>query len=155
MTKNNRKTKDLKLPKVVGKSKKRVGRGYGSGKGGHTVGRGVKGQKSRGDLHILFEGIKVKKSLLRRLPLQRGKGKLKSQTATTIINLSDLNKFKEGATVDLESLIEQNLITEKDASNTMIKILNNGKLTTKKLKVKVPTTKSAAVQIEKALGTIN
>jgi large subunit ribosomal protein L15 len=67
----------LKLPKIKTKSKKRVGRGYGSGKGGHTVGRGQKGQKARGSMGILFEGFKVKKSLIKRLPLKRGKGKFK------------------------------------------------------------------------------
>ena len=65
----------MNLPKVVTKSKKRVGRGRGSGKGGHTVGRGQKGQKTRGKIAVLFEGMKVKKSLLKRLPLARGKGK--------------------------------------------------------------------------------
>lgn len=65
------------LKVVVGKSKKRVGRGLGSGKGGHTVGRGQKGQKTRGKISPLFEGTKVKKSLIKRLPLLRGKGKLK------------------------------------------------------------------------------
>lgn len=63
------------LPKVVGKKMKRIGRGYGSGKGGHTVGKGQKGQKTRSTINVLFEGMKVKKSLLKRLPFQRGKGK--------------------------------------------------------------------------------
>ncbi|KKU09324.1 MAG: 50S ribosomal protein L15 [Candidatus Woesebacteria bacterium GW2011_GWB1_45_5] len=65
----------MNLPKVVMKSKKRVGRGIGSGRGGHTSGRGQKGQRSRGKIGILFEGVKTKKSLLKRLPLMRGKGK--------------------------------------------------------------------------------
>lgn len=65
------------LPKIVKKGKKRLGRGYGSGKGGHTVGRGQKGQKARGKIHPLFTGTKTKKSLLQRLPLLRGKGRLK------------------------------------------------------------------------------
>lgn len=65
------------LTAIVTKSKKRAGRGLGSGKGGHTVGRGQKGQKTRGKISPLFEGTKVKKSLLKRLPLLRGKGKLK------------------------------------------------------------------------------
>jgi len=56
-------------------AKKRLGRGYGSGKGGHTSGRGQKGQKSRTNLHILFEGLKVKKSTIKKFPLLRGKGK--------------------------------------------------------------------------------
>lgn len=65
----------IRLPKVVQKSKKRVGRGMGSGKGSHTSGRGQKGQKSRGTIGVLFEGMKMRKSLLKRLPLMRGKGK--------------------------------------------------------------------------------
>lgn len=65
----------LRLPKIVGKKLKRLGRGMGSGKGSHTSSRGQKGQKSNKDLHILFEGLKVKKSLLKRLPKLRGKGK--------------------------------------------------------------------------------
>ena len=63
------------LPKVVSKSKKRVGRGMGSGKGSHTSSRGQKGQKSRGHIGVLFEGMKMRKSFLKRLPLLRGKGK--------------------------------------------------------------------------------
>lgn len=64
-----------KLPKVIAKSKKRVGRGMGSGKGSHTSSRGQKGQKSRGTIGVLFEGMKMRKSMLKRLPLKRGKGK--------------------------------------------------------------------------------
>lgn len=66
---------NTRLPKVVAKSKKRVGRGMGSGKGSHTSGRGQKGQKSRGTIGVLFEGMKMRKSYLKRLPLMRGKGK--------------------------------------------------------------------------------
>ncbi|MBU1070791.1 uL15 family ribosomal protein, partial [Patescibacteria group bacterium] len=44
------------LPKITQRPKKRVGRGYGSGKGGHTSGRGQKGQKSRSKIPIWFEG---------------------------------------------------------------------------------------------------
>lgn len=65
----------IHLPKIVKSKLKRLGRGMGSGKGSHTASRGQKGQKSNGDIHILFEGMKVKKSLLKRLPKLRGKGK--------------------------------------------------------------------------------
>ncbi|OGY08339.1 MAG: hypothetical protein A2782_00750 [Candidatus Blackburnbacteria bacterium RIFCSPHIGHO2_01_FULL_43_15b] len=65
------------LPKIKSETKKRLGRGYGSGKGGHTSSRGQKGQKARGKIHPLFEGQKNKKSLIQRLPLLRGRGKLK------------------------------------------------------------------------------
>ena len=67
------------LPAIVQRGKKRSGRGIGSGKGGHTSSRGQKGQKVRGRIHPLFEGTKVKKSIIQRLPLQRGKGKMKSK----------------------------------------------------------------------------
>jgi large subunit ribosomal protein L15 len=67
----------ISLVKTVTTKGKRLGRGYGSGKGGHTSGRGQKGQKSRGNMGILFEGVKVKKSFFKRLPLLRGKGKFK------------------------------------------------------------------------------
>jgi ribosomal protein L15 len=69
----------ITLPKVVRRPKKRLGRGIGSGKGGHTSSRGQKGQKSRGKIGVLFEGMKVKKSLLKRLPKMRGKGKFFSK----------------------------------------------------------------------------
>lgn len=65
----------VNLPKVTQRKAKRLGRGIGSGKGGHTSSRGQKGQKSRGSVHVLFEGMKMKKSLLKRLPKARGKGK--------------------------------------------------------------------------------
>jgi large subunit ribosomal protein L15 len=68
------------LPKIVKRGKKRVGRGVGSGKGGHTAGRGQKGQKTRSKIPLLFEGTKIKKSLIQRLPMIRGKGRLKPQT---------------------------------------------------------------------------
>lgn len=71
---------EIRLPKVVTKRKKILGRGIGSGKGGHTSSRGQKGQKSRGGVHILFEGMKTKKSLIKRLPLMRGKGKFKPKS---------------------------------------------------------------------------
>lgn len=65
------------LVKIIKRSKKRIGRGMGSGKGSHTVGKGQKGQKSREQVSISFFGTKMKKSLLKRLPFQRGKGRLK------------------------------------------------------------------------------
>lgn len=59
-----------KLSKVVRGAKKRVGRGYGSGKGGHTTGRGSKGQKARGKVRSTFEGGQL--PLVRRLPRRGG-----------------------------------------------------------------------------------
>lgn len=67
------------LPQIGKRPKKRVGRGIGSGKGGHTVGRGQKGQKARSKINVAFFGTKMKKSLLKRIPMLRGKGKMKPQ----------------------------------------------------------------------------
>lgn len=58
------------LSKIKRKIKKRVGRGYGSGKGGHTTGRGAKGQKIRSKLRSTFEGGQL--PIIRRLPRKRG-----------------------------------------------------------------------------------
>lgn len=69
----------------------------GSGKGSHTSGRGQKGQKSRSGLHILFEGIKTKKSFLKRLPLQRGKGKFKGRVSRRTKQATFRSKVKESA----------------------------------------------------------
>jgi len=143
----------VNLQKVKQSRKKRVGRGYGSGKGGHTVGRGTKGQKSRSKLHILFEGVKVRKSLLVRLPLGRGKSKFKAKPKPIILNLDHLNLLKDGTKVDLESLAKVNLVKATDAKLAGVKILGGGELK-KKLTVMLPTSKSAREKIEKAGGKV-
>jgi|SRR3989344_8543249 len=142
------------LPKVVKSRKKRLGRGYGSGVGGHTVGRGQKGQKSRSSVHILFEGVKVKKSLLRRLPVLRGKDKFKPIKAKPlIVNLDDLNTLKDGTVVDIASLGSAGILNPKKAQIKGVKILGNGKLA-KKLIVKLPASESASKKILAAGGKI-
>jgi len=143
----------VKLPSIVSKSKKRVGRGLGSGKGGHTVGRGQKGQKARGKISPLFEGTKVKKSLIKRLPLLRGKGKLKSRKPTPfIINVSSLNVLPNGSTVNMELLIKTGIVG-KSVLQTGVKILSSGDVS-KKLTVGLPISRGAKIKIEKAGGSI-
>jgi large subunit ribosomal protein L15 len=129
-----------KLTKITARSKKRVGRGYGSGKGGHTSSRGAKGRKARGSVALSFTGTKTKKSFIARLPLQRGKGKFKAKLKPEIISLSALSVYKEGETVTLESLIKKGIASKK-ALKTGVKILNNGKLE-KNLEIKVNCSKS-------------
>lgn len=145
--------KETKLEKVVKKRKKRVGRGYGSGRGGHTAGRGQKGQKSRKKLGILFEGIKVKKSLIKRLPLQRGKGKGQVKGKPVIVKLTYLNLLPGNTKVTLDSLIKHGIVGESDAKVFGVKILGDGELK-KKLLIAVPISKSCAKKIEKAGGKI-
>jgi large subunit ribosomal protein L15 len=129
------------LPKVVENRKKRVGRGYGSGKGGHTTGKGQKGQKTRTKIGVLFEGVKVKKSLLKRLPFQRGKGKNKGGKGPVIVNVEALNILPAGSKVTIETLIKAKIVDEKDAKMFGVKILGNGKLE-KKLTIEVPASRS-------------
>ena len=140
------------MQKVVKKKKKRLGRGYGSGKGGHTVGRGQKGQKSRTKLGILFEGIKVRKSLLKRTPQLRGKTKFKPRTRPIELSLSDLNVFPAGSRIDLKRLVKKGIIKKREASRGA-KVLASGKLE-KKLNVLLPVTKSAKKAIEKLGGKV-
>ncbi len=141
------------LPKIVTKSKKRLGRGYGSGVGGHTVGRGQKGQKARRNLGVLFEGVKMKKSLIKRLPLRRGKGKFKSKDKPIIVKLSLLNLLPSGSKVNIETLVSQKIVDRKDAMKYGVKILGDGELE-KKLLVELPISKSAARKVEEAKGEI-
>ena len=141
------------LPKIVTKSKKRLGRGYGSGVGGHTVGRGQKGKKARRNLGVLFEGVKMKKSLIKRLPLRRGKGKFKSKDKPIIVKLSLLNLLPSGSKVNIETLVSQKIVDRKDAMKYGVKILGDGELE-KKLLVELPISKSAARKVEEAKGEI-
>lgn len=141
------------LTTITKRSKKRLGRGYGSGKGGHTSGRGQKGQKSRGKVGILFEGVKVKKSLLKKLPFQRGKGKHLANKKPLVINLSVIDMLPSGKTVDVDMLVKNGIVDKLDAEKYGVKILGDGKLT-KKFTISLPISKSAAKKVEKAGGKI-
>lgn len=143
-----------KLPKAKTKSKKRVGRGYGSGRGGHTAGRGTKGQRSRSKVGIMFEGTKMKKSFVKRLPLRRGKGKFKAKEKPMIIKLGYLNVLPSGSKVNIATLVKHGIVKEEDAKNYGVKILGDGKLE-RKLVVEVPISKSAAKKVEKVGGKIS
>jgi len=133
-------------------SKKRLGRGYGSGKGGHTVGRGQKGQKSRGNINILFQGVKVKKSTIKRLPLLRGKGKFLAGGKFLPVKLDKLNVFSDGDTVDMNSLSKKGIINPKN-KNLKVKILGSGELK-KRLIVKLPVSVKARDKILGLKGEI-
>lgn len=139
-----------KLPKTTKRPKKRVGRGIGSGKGGHTSGRGTKGQKAREDIPLLFEGTKFKKSLVKRIPFLRGRNKQKSWgRKVAVINLDKLADWPEKTPVTTENLIKKGLMEEGEVA----KILGNGKIS-KALTVKVAVSVSAGKLIEKAGGKV-
>jgi large subunit ribosomal protein L15 len=115
-----------KLPKVTAKSKKRVGRGMGSGKGSHTSGRGQKGQKSRGSVNVLFEGMKMKKSLLKRLPKMRGKGKFHENLKPIVITYERLEALPVGSDITVELLVKKGFLKEKLAKLHGVKVIGIG-----------------------------
>lgn len=135
-----------KLPKLHGEDKKkRLGRGTGSGKGDHTVGRGHKGQKARGKVRIGFEGGQT--PLHRRLP-KFGGFKNPREKDIIAISLESLNKFRKGSTVTEEKLKEEGIISRIPRRG--VKILANGELE-KELKLKgLLVSKSAKKKIEEA-----
>jgi large subunit ribosomal protein L15 len=141
------------MPKVVARRAKRLGRGYGSGKGGHTSSRGQKGQKSRTHIGIMFEGLKIKKSLLKKLPLMRGKDKFKAHPKPIIVKLELLNMLPAKANVDIELLVKQGIVSGQDAKDVGVKILGGGEIK-KALNIQVPISRSAAKLVEKAGGKI-
>jgi ribosomal protein L15 len=125
----------------------------GTGRGSHTVGRGQKGQKTRRKIHPLFEGTKTKKSLIQRLPLLRGKGKLKSlRTRPIIIDVGRLEALPAGSKVNVEVLLKHELVG-KEAVRSGVKILGSAKVT-KKLVVSLPVSSQARRAIESAGGTV-
>ena len=128
-------------------TRKRVGRGVGSGLG-KTSGKGHKGQNARsgGGVRPGFEGGQL--PLFRRLP-KRGFSNAMFKTEYAVINLSDLNKFEEGAVVTPELLKEMGLVKNQLDG---IKVLGNGTLE-HKITVKAHKfSKRALEQIEKLGG---
>ena len=124
----------------------RRGRGHGSGNG-KTAGKGHKGQKARsGAPRPGFEGGQM--PLYRRIP-QRGFN-CPSHKEIVGINLSALDRFEDGAVVDVDALVESGVVRNpKDG----VKILGNGDIT-KKLTVKANAfSASAKEKIEAAGGT--
>lgn len=100
------------LIKATTGSKKRLGRGYGSGKGGHTASRGQKGQKSRtgSKVPLWFEGGQL--PLIKRLPMIRGKGKFKVVRPTAEISLHDIQAMT-ATTISLDTLKVEKIIDKK------------------------------------------
>lgn len=117
------------LKKTTSKAAKRVGRGIGSGVGGHTTGRGAKGDNVRGHGKLTFDGTKIKKSWLKRLPFLRGKHHLLPQDNTIIVQLSQINDwFKSGDIVTRQSIFEKlGHLSARDLTKN-VKVLSGGKL---------------------------
>ena len=142
------KLNELKPAEGSAKAAWRKGRGPGSGNG-KTAGKGHKGQNARsgGGVRPGFEGGQL--PLYRKLP-KRG---FKNRFAVnySIVNVAALNKFEDGAVVDLEALIAKKIVRKPLDG---LKVLGNGELT-KKLTVKATVFSATAKEkIEAAGGKI-
>lgn len=139
--------KDLVPSEGSKKTRKRVGRGPGSGTG-KTAGRGYNGQKSRagGGKRVGFEGGQT--PLARRLPKLPGFRNF-NRTEYVPVNVSRLEvSFAAGDVVDGESLKAKGIIKHSDS---LVKVLGDGELT-KALTVKVDKVSASALKKIEAAG---
>ena len=146
-------TTQLNNREKINKSKMRVGRGIGSGKG-KTCGRGVKGQKSRSGVAIKsFEGGQM--PLYRRLP-KRGFNSISSEKVA-ILNLEKIQSYIDKKTINVSQLLNTELLKKLKIINknsTKLKILGTGEI---KDKVNIEAnlaSKSAVEKLEKVGGSI-
>jgi large subunit ribosomal protein L15 len=139
------------------RSRKRVGRGLGSGKGRYS-GRGIKGQKSRSGSHKMragFEGGQM--PVYMRLGKQRGPYSKDAmpmgphRTQTLAVNVRDLDRFEAGTDVTIELLAEHGVIKN---TRTDVKILGGGDLTKKLTVTAHRFSATAREKIEQAGGTV-
>ena len=137
----------------INKTKIRVGRGIGSGKG-KTSGRGVKGQKSRSGVAIKsFEGGQM--PLYRRLP-KRGFNPVKREIIA-ILNLEKIQSFIDKKSIDTKSVLNSSLLKKLKLINknsNKLKILGSGEI---KDKINIEAdlaSKSALEKLEKIGGSI-
>ena len=139
---------NLKPKKGARHAKKRVGRGPGSGHG-KTSSRGEKGQKSRSGYSGKrgFEGGQM--PLHRRLPKRGFTNIFKKDYA--VVNVSDLERFDNGASVDEATLRQAGLVK---GSHDGVKVLGDGELSKKLTVSATKFSKSAKEIIEKAGGTV-
>lgn len=139
---------ELRAPEGASKNRKRLGRGSGSGHG-KTSGRGHKGQRARsgGRGKTGFEGGQM--PLQRRLPKRGFANIFRKEYA--IVNLSDLDRFEKGSTVDLALLVAAGLVNKIGAG---VKLLADGDIK-KSLTIKVHKfSQSAKAKVEAAGGRI-
>tara|TARA_B100000035_G_C20984522_1_gene547120 strand:+ start:459 stop:911 length:453 start_codon:yes stop_codon:yes gene_type:complete len=137
----------------LNKSKTRVGRGIGSGKG-KTSGRGVKGQKSRSGVAIKsFEGGQM--PLYRRLP-KRGFNSINNKNIA-ILNLDKIQSYIDKKTIKTSDVLNFDLLKKLKLINknsTKLKILGKGDI---KAKVNIEAnlaSKEAIKKLEKIGGSI-
>lgn len=139
------------LEKTIERSKKRVGRGTGSGKG-KTGGRGMKGQKARGKIPASFIGGSL--PLYKKLPFVRGWGNKKANLKPVVLTLDHLNSFKPNSKVTVATLMEAGIISGRHTQIRGVKILDRGEVTVQGLSVEVPVSREVKAKIEKSGGKV-
>ncbi len=141
---------DLHPAEGAHKHRRRLGRGYGSGRG-KTAGRGTKGQKARtgGKIPPWFEGGQTR--LVKRLPKARGFVN-RFRIEYEIVNVSALERFEAGTTVTRETLVAGGLI--KSDEKRPIKVLGDGELTKVLTVHAAKVTAGARAKIEAVGGTV-
>lgn len=139
-----------KLLATSTKQRKRLGRGYGSGVGGHTVGRGQKGQKSRSGstVPLWFEGGQL--PLIKRMPMLRGKGKFVSFGKRVELTLTELNRIT-ATEVTLQTLKLEKIIGSRAQG---VKVISTGEITKKLTLIGLAVTPGAQKKIIAAGGSI-
>lgn len=153
----------LPTPKTTKKAKI-VGRGQGSGKGSHTTGKGMKGQKSRTGYRKPrpnFEG--GQNPLSRRLPTLKGptarrsrkRGFIESKEVNAPVQLSKIAEgVKAGDTINVDTLLDLQLVRLQTNKDTNIKVVFDKEIDKKLIFEGIKATKKATEAIQKAGGEV-
>lgn len=143
---------NLKAPKPNQKNRKRIGRGQGSGSGGHTVGRGHNGQKSRSGFKVRFWFEGGQMPLQRRIPKFGFTNPFRTEYVP--LNVDTINAFVEDgrldSTITISDLKDAGLVGKGD----LVKLLGRGEISTK-VDIEVHDfSDSAKEKVENAGGTV-
>lgn len=140
-------------PTTVRKTIKRIGRG---GKRGKTSGKGGKGQTARAGGRPRPE----LRDMIKRLPKRRGFGKNRARTVNNervrpyVVNVSDLNAFADGDTVNAATIIAHGILVVRDGRGVSVKVLGTGNLTRKLTVSGCTVSATAKAKIEEKGGTV-
>ncbi len=140
-------------PTTVRKTIKRIGRG---GKRGKTSGKGGKGQTARAGGRPRPE----LRDMIKRLPKRRGFGKNRARTVNNervrpyVVNVSDLNAFADGDTVNAATIIAHGILVVRDGRGVSVKVLGTGDLTRKLTVSGCTVSATAKAKIEEKGGTV-
>lgn len=144
---------NLKAAPGSTRNRKRIARGIGSGKGGHTTGKGHKGQKSRAGASVpaWFEGGQM--PLQRRIPKFGFKNRFRKEyrgiNLDRIADLVEAGRVEAGEEITVEKLVELGVVRKSDR----VKILGSGELSSGINIQAHAFSKSAQKKIEDAGGT--